>query len=74
MIADAILTHFPELLVSTASACAGHGSQSSHVLQAMGLSVDEAKSAIRFSFGRFTRMDEIDDVVKGFNRLFNVYS
>ena len=63
-LADAILTACPMLAASTASACQGSNMDGSHVLRAMGLTQAEAKSAIRFSFGRFTSMDEINQAVR----------
>ncbi|TAK73666.1 MAG: IscS subfamily cysteine desulfurase [Gammaproteobacteria bacterium] len=63
MIADAVLAQLPMMAVSTASACQGKGTESSYVLRAMGLSDEQAKSSVRFSFGRFTTLADIDQVV-----------
>lgn len=59
MIADAILDALPNIAASTASACQGKGTEGSYVLRAMGLTDEETKSSIRFSFGRFNTLDEI---------------
>lgn len=70
MIADAILTELPEIATSTASACQGKGTEGSYVLRAMGMTEEEAKSSVRFSFGRFTTQEEIDKAVRGILRVF----
>ena len=50
--------------VSSGAACSSAAVEPSHVLNAMGLSDDKAHSSIRFSFGRFTTMQEITIVVE----------
>ena len=71
MLADAILADLPELATSSASACQGKGTEGSHVLRALGKTSEEAKSAIRFSFGRFTTMAEISTATAAILALFN---
>lgn len=73
MIADAILADLPEIAASTASACQGKGSEGSYVLRALGLSEADAKSSIRFSFGRYTTINEIEQVISLFQKVFNLY-
>jgi cysteine desulfurase len=70
MLAEAILAQVPGLATSTASACLGKGIEGSHVLRAMGKSSAEAKSSMRFSLGRFTTADEIDEVGGMLSRMF----
>jgi len=48
---------------SAGAACASGAIDASHVLLAMGLSPDEAKSAVRLSLGYSTTDDEIDHVL-----------
>jgi cysteine desulfurase len=50
--------------VSTGAACSSGRVEPSHVLLAMGLSPDEARSTIRFSLSRFTTMAEIERTVE----------
>lgn len=70
MIADAILAQLPMIATSTASACQGKGTEGSYVLRALGLTEAQAKSSIRFSFGRFTTMDEVEVAGKAIKQLF----
>lgn len=53
--------------VSTSSACNASKDIPSHVLLALGLSVREAKSAIRISYGKYNTFKEIDYVVSAIN-------
>jgi len=48
------------LACSTGAACSSGSVEPSHVLTAIGLTADEARSSIRFSLGRHTKADEID--------------
>jgi cysteine desulfurase len=61
------------MAVSTGAACSSGSLEPSHVLLAMGLSRDEARSSIRFSFGRYTTAAEIsalsEAVVESVNKL-----
>ena len=45
---------------SAGSACTAGSLHPSHVLTAMGFSAERARSSLRFSFGRFNSMDEIE--------------
>ncbi|MBT4760723.1 MAG: cysteine desulfurase [Bdellovibrionaceae bacterium] len=48
---------------SSTSACSSGQSNISYVLEAIGLSAQEARNTLRFGLGRFTKMEEIDILV-----------
>ena len=49
-----------EICVSSGSACMSGAGSPSHVIQAMGFSDEHARSTLRFSFGRFTKKEEME--------------
>jgi len=51
------------ICVSTGSACSAGAVGASHVLMALGLDVIDAQAAIRFSFGRFNKLEDVDAVM-----------
>ena len=51
------------ICVSTGSACSAHNLKTSYVLQAIGLTLDNLNSNIRFSLSKFTTKPEIDSTV-----------
>jgi cysteine desulfurase len=52
-----------QVCVSTGSACNSEMVLASHVLLGIGLSKEEALSSLRFSFGRFTDTNQIEEAV-----------
>lgn len=70
MLAEAMLEKLPQVATSTASACQGKGTEGSYVLRALGLSNEQAKGSVRFSFGRFTTLQEINIVATAINNIF----
>lgn len=61
--ADAFLLANPRIAASTGSACSSASPAPSHVLRSMGLSYEQAQECIRFSLGRFTTEQEVDDTI-----------
>jgi cysteine desulfurase len=49
-----------QVCFSAGSACASGSGRPSHVLAAIGLSAEEARSSVRLGFGRYTRMDDLE--------------
>ena len=65
-VSGASLMHLLDLkgvCVGTSSACTSGKDEPSHVLLALGLTEQQAKSAIRISYGKYNRADEVGKVV-----------
>lgn len=56
---DVLMKALPQLAISSGSACTSLSIEPSHVLQSMGLSDALAHSSLRFSFGRYTILQEV---------------
>ncbi len=67
--ADTLLSQLPNIAASIASACEAARGTTSHVLRAMGLSEEAIRSAVRFSFGRFTTAAEVETVAHAISRI-----
>lgn len=61
--ADSLLLAAPEVAASTGSACTSATPAPSHVLQAIGLTHEQAGECLRLSFGRFSTRSEIEFAV-----------
>ncbi len=57
---QSLMLAVPELAVSSGSACTSAEPRPSHVLRALGISDDIARSSLRFGIGRFTTAEDID--------------
>lgn len=60
---ESMMMGFPEIAVSSGSACTSASLEPSYVLRALGVGDDLAHSSIRFSLSRFTTQEEIDHAV-----------
>lgn len=61
---DALLLRLPNLMLSTGSACNTGTLEPSHVLQAIGLTREQASASIRISLGRMTKEEDIKEVIR----------
>ncbi|MBO9595466.1 MAG: cysteine desulfurase [Niabella sp.] len=71
--ANVIIGRLKNIALSNGSACTAAVVEPSHVLQAMGVSNDDAFSAIRFSLGRFNTRDDITATIKALNAITILY-
>lgn len=55
--------------VSTGSACFSRSLESSHVIMGIGGDHERAHGSIRFTFGRYNAMDEVDDIVNALTEI-----
>ena len=61
---DTLLMNIRSIACSNTSACSTGNPEPSHVLRAIGRSVVDAKSSLRFGIGRFNTMEDIDYAVE----------
>ena len=57
---ESIILAIKDLAVSSGSACTSSSLEPSYVLRALGVDVELAHTSIRFGFGRFTTIEEVD--------------
>ncbi len=57
---QSLMMAIPGLSMSSGSACTSADPRPSHVLEAIGLTVEESRSSLRFGVGRFNTEQEID--------------
>jgi cysteine desulfurase len=61
---EALLLAIGNLAVSSGAACSSTDPQPSHVLRALGLSEDAARSSLRFGLGRFNTLSDVDFAIQ----------
>lgn len=61
---EAIQMQLQGLAVSSGAACSSAAAEPSHVLQAIGLTPDQARSSLRFGLGRFNTPEHIPQAVE----------
>lgn len=52
------------ICISAGSACRSHEAEPSHVLVAMGISPDDARSSVRVSFSKYNTAEEVAEAAK----------
>ncbi|MBN1891478.1 MAG: cysteine desulfurase [Clostridiales bacterium] len=62
-----------EIYISTVSACTSKKKKKSHVLSAMGVKDEKARNAVRFSFSRFTTVEELNSLSVALDRIVEDY-
>ena len=65
---EALLMAMGNLAVSSGAACSSTDPEPSHVLRALGLSEDAARSSLRFGLGRFNTAADVDFAVRAGRR------
>ena len=58
--ADKLMLELRDVAFSNSSACASGSTKPSRILKAIGLTDEQALSSVRFGFGRFNTLDEIE--------------
>jgi cysteine desulfurase len=61
---ESLISKIPGIAVAMGSACTSAIAEPSHVLKAMGLSDSASYSSIRFSLGKYTTAEEINQVIE----------
>jgi cysteine desulfurase len=71
---DEFLFALRDLAISQGAACSAGSSEPSHVLTAMGIGYDLARSSFRFGIGRFTTQDDIVQAAAEVSRVLALLS
>ncbi len=60
---ESLIMSLPQLAVSSGSACTSASLEPSYVLRALGMNDELAHSSLRFSIGRFTTEEDVDEAI-----------
>ena len=60
---EALMLAMPQVACSSGAACSTGNDEPSHVLQALGLSPDQARSCLRFGLGRWTTREQVEATI-----------
>jgi cysteine desulfurase len=60
---EALLLNMKTIAVSSGSACTSANPEPSHVLRALGRTLDDARASLRFGLGRFNTAEHIDTAI-----------
>ena len=60
---ESLIMSLPDIAVSSGSACTSASLEPSYVLRALGMNDELAHSSLRFSIGRFTSEEDVDQAV-----------
>ena len=60
---ESLIMSLPDLAVSSGSACTSASLEPSYVLRALGMNDELAHSSLRFSIGRFTTEEDVDQAI-----------
>lgn len=61
--ASRVISELRDVALSAGSACASGSGRPSHVLSAIGLTPEEARSSLRIGFGRYSTLTELDAAI-----------
>lgn len=68
---ESLMMSLKDLAISSGSACTSASLEPSYVLRALGRSDELSHSSLRFSFGRFTTVEEVDQALDSIHKAVN---